>query len=895
MKKRAISLLLILSVLLGCFPSGAVVLAVGSFGDTTPILEDTGLYNALGGDIMEAEAFITYDSDISDFVIEEGVLTEYTGEGGNIAIPDGVVEIAAEVFRNNISIIRMVLNPELEIVGEYAFSGCTNLLKLTMNDGLLTIGSYAFDGANKLAGGLEIPETVTSIGTCSFRNCGVLTGSLVIPESVTDIGASAFQNCTGLNGTLTLSYGLVTIGNSAFQNCRTLTGDLIIPDSVTSVGNSAFNSCMSFNGRLELSSKLTAISDSAFYECRSITGEIVIPDSVTTINGWSAFANIYNITGVIFGEKFTSFGRQIFVNDGLLETLTFKGLTVPSLSDGGIFTQIPNLKTVYVPAPVYSSYVSAYAQYVGPNVEFSSDTLTLPVSNLSAEKVYSKSVYITWTPHINPGVARYIIERDGDIIGETANCGFYDSGLTTGQSYSYRVYGVTSGGLESGKKSVNATPTAPVVTSIRTENALNKVVKTRNTLFIDIKNTKNHLPIDDKQTTGTLYYVSPDNGERILIGDALVRTVAFSTVTYAVGWDVEDIAEGTYDVVFVLTDVDGATDELTAQIIVDQSVPAKIENVIAIGDIDGITLSWSISAEVDTTRYRIYRRSEIDTKFYELTTVSGRNILTYRDLTVARDRLYQYYVAGVNDLGIEGVASEFAAAIKGVDDEAPQVTKLSPANMSYINGRTAITATATDNVAVTKSEFYYSTGDGETWTLFHTKSGSPFTAVLDTTAFADGVIRVKAVAYDALGNESAPLTYAYSIDNTGPEKVLWTETPYSSTSVTVTLSWLEVSDEDITFFRVQQRNPNGSYTNVVDIHSTLGANITNLAPDTEYTYRVIGYDHLGNEGIPSDDVITRTARDAYAPVISAITPRPTDGETSFYSTEVRVMRTPFSR
>ena len=41
----------------------------------------------------------------------------------------------------------------------------------------------------------------------------------------------------------------------------------------------------------------------------------------------------------------------------------------------------------------------------------------------------------------------------------------------------------------------------------------------------------------------------------------------------------------------------------------------------------------------------------------------------------------------------------------------------------------------------------------------------------DSTQLADGEVRIKGVAYDAVGNESSALTYVYSIDNTGPSKV----------------------------------------------------------------------------------------------------------------------------
>ena len=58
-----------------------------------------------------------------DFIIEGGVLVEYNGTGGNVVIPDGVTEIAPEVF-----------------YGFFSFSG----LKVTLPDSIRVIGREAF-------------------------------------------------------------------------------------------------------------------------------------------------------------------------------------------------------------------------------------------------------------------------------------------------------------------------------------------------------------------------------------------------------------------------------------------------------------------------------------------------------------------------------------------------------------------------------------------------------------------------------------------------------------------------------------------------------------------------------------------------------------------------------
>ena len=62
-------------------------------------------------------------SNMSDFVIENGVLKYYTGAGGIVVIPDGVTEI-----------------------GNYAFNICTSLTSITIPDSVTSIGDRGFRG-----------------------------------------------------------------------------------------------------------------------------------------------------------------------------------------------------------------------------------------------------------------------------------------------------------------------------------------------------------------------------------------------------------------------------------------------------------------------------------------------------------------------------------------------------------------------------------------------------------------------------------------------------------------------------------------------------------------------------------------------------------------------------
>ena len=97
----------------------------------------------------------------NEFIIENGVLTKYNGDGREVTIPCGVSEI-----------------------GENAFKDCNTLTRVV------------------------IPNGVTKIGINAFFGCSVLEEA-VIPNSVKDIerGAFAFCTLTGFSGSGTRIQG----------------------------------------------------------------------------------------------------------------------------------------------------------------------------------------------------------------------------------------------------------------------------------------------------------------------------------------------------------------------------------------------------------------------------------------------------------------------------------------------------------------------------------------------------------------------------------------------------------------------------------------------------------------------------------------------------------------
>ena len=124
-----------------------------------------------------------------------------------------------------------------DVIGSYAFRGCSGLTSINLPAGITEIGSSAFDGCSGLTS-LTLPAGITSIDWYAFEDCSGLT-SLTLPAGITYIGHYAFWGCSGLTS-LTLPTGITSIGDGTFWGCSGLTS-INIPTSITKIGDGAFN------------------------------------------------------------------------------------------------------------------------------------------------------------------------------------------------------------------------------------------------------------------------------------------------------------------------------------------------------------------------------------------------------------------------------------------------------------------------------------------------------------------------------------------------------------------------------------------------------------------------------------------------------------------------------
>lgn len=107
-------------------------------------------------------------SNINDFVIEKGVLTNYTGNDCTVIVPDSVKKIGSFAFENCSSLEEIIISDSVSSIGESAFDRCASLLKIVLPKSLKTTSLRSFYYCQSLtevhAGG------VLSDGVCKSLN-----------------------------------------------------------------------------------------------------------------------------------------------------------------------------------------------------------------------------------------------------------------------------------------------------------------------------------------------------------------------------------------------------------------------------------------------------------------------------------------------------------------------------------------------------------------------------------------------------------------------------------------------------------------------------------------------------------------------------------------------------
>ena len=310
-----------------------------------------------------------------------------------------------------------------DVIGEYAFQGCSGLASVTLPSSVTYIGGYAFSGCSGLTS-VTLPSSVTSIDGRAFSGCSGLT-SVTISSSVTSIGRYAFEGCENLKECncllasdletylgsshddwedipvdkikyylneqeltkLEIPSGVNKIGGFSFYRAKNLSS-VTIPSSVTYIGDYAFSGCSGLTS-VAIPSSVTSIGDYAFSGCSGLTS-VTLPSSVTSI-GSSAFRGCSGLTSV-----YVSWKSPLSINASVFENANTKKciLYVPKgtyddywLSNWGVFDNIEECDVTGIDNVTTSSDVKEISRY-----SVNGQRLKVPTKGLNIVKYSDGSV-----------------------------------------------------------------------------------------------------------------------------------------------------------------------------------------------------------------------------------------------------------------------------------------------------------------------------------------------------------------------------------------------------------------------------------------------------------------------------------------------------------------------
>lgn len=313
--------------------------------------EDLNRYN------LKLNVKIVYNSldetseivEIGDFVFfgvsNQYELIAYKGNETTLELPNNVngygYSIAGDVFKDNNTLVSIVIPECVSFIAAESFSGCGNLESVVVNGNVTEIINSTYYNCNKLKS-VTYSKNVTSVGEKAFYLCYELN-NLMIGNEISEVGPYAFYSCKKLTN-VSLSDGMESINPYSFYQCKKLES-------------------------IYLSDNITEIGEYAFYECSSLT-KLELPDSLKLIDEY-AFSKCSNLSDVTFNEGLEEIMSRAFEECGQISKLIFKDGLLRIY--GYAFSKCNNVSEIYLPSSVIQVREKAF--YYLANVK----KLTTPV------------------------------------------------------------------------------------------------------------------------------------------------------------------------------------------------------------------------------------------------------------------------------------------------------------------------------------------------------------------------------------------------------------------------------------------------------------------------------------------------------------------------------------
>ena len=200
------------------------------------------------------------------------------------------------------------------------------------------------------------------------------------------------------------------------------------------------------------------------------------------------------------------------------------------------------------------------------------------------------------------------------------------------------------------------------------------------------------------------------------------------------------------------------------------------------------------------------------------------------------------------------------------DETKPVINDIYPQSGTF-NNRIILWMKASDNVAVGKGIFSYTT-DGKNYVKLAEYEGDKEETVFrhewDTTQLPAGEVTVRFEVYDTSENHNSlsdgitQIERQYVINHTPPEKVK--NIFVKDTNQSIGIAWDKAKAENVVNYKIYRKNDKSAEWEEFAIREFPYLYDTSIEFDRTYYYKVCAVDRLGNEGEPSD-IVQAIARD----------------------------------
>ena len=334
-------------------------------------------------------------------------------------------------------------------------------------------------------------------------------------------------------------------------------------------------------------------------------------------------------------------------------------------------------------------------------------------------------------------------------------------------------------------------------------------------------------------------------------GSTWTNACSSSTSPYSCSFNTASVADGLYDFRAIATDNAGRTGTSAAVTSrrIDNTDPTATMTAPAANLGGSVTLASTPAdggSGVASVQYQ-YKLSSGST-WSNACSSSGSPFTCPFDTSALTDGLYDFRVIATDNVGRTGTSA--AVTSRRVDNTDPGTVTLA-ALPTPILGTVVMAGTATDaGSGIASVRFQYAPTGTTTWADACADTTLPYTCSFDSTAVADGVYDVRALATDNAGNTRASATQTRTVDNTGPAMTLTNPAAGAYVRGTINLTATAIDLTGVASVAMQYRLVGTTTwttlcTDLIAPYSC-ALNTATLTSGSSYEIQLMGTDTVGN-------------------------------------------------